>query len=170
MSCRSARMAPGASHRSPDLPQLVLLQPNIVVFRVRVMPVRKAPCAGNGRCPWQARQRGGRVSRERPSGGSVSAPGPRCASWQGLPPLPARRALPGTRTDPLNTAILGCRSTRMAGRRPAGCQPCNGSYMCLHRSDPLVKFLIPLILFIDQWLTSGQSFCTRKISLYIRLY
>ena len=61
-------------------PNLVLLQPNIVVFRVRVMPVRKAPCAGNGRCPWQARQRGGRASRERPSGWSVSAPGPRCTS------------------------------------------------------------------------------------------
>ena len=91
---------------------LVLLQPNIAVFSVRVIPVRKAPCAGNGRSPWQARQRRGRVSRERPSGWPVSTPGPRCTSCQGLRPLPARRALPGVLTGQLNTTILGCRSTR----------------------------------------------------------
>ena len=85
---------------------LVLLQHNIVVFSVRVMLVRKAPCAGNGRRPWQARQRGGRASRERPSGWPVSAPGQRCTSWQGLRPLPARRALPGTLTGQLNMTIL----------------------------------------------------------------
>ena len=59
---------------------LALRQQNMAVFSVRVLPVRKAPCAGNGRSPWQARQRRTRASRERPSGGSVSAPGPRCAS------------------------------------------------------------------------------------------
>ena len=87
-------------------PWRVLLQHNIVVFSVRVMLVRKAPCAGNGRSPWQARQRGGRASRERPSGWPVSAPGQRCTSWQGLRPLPARRALPGTLTGQLNMTIL----------------------------------------------------------------
>ena len=104
---------------------LVLLQDNIAVFSVRVMFVRKAPCAGNGRSPWQARQRGGRASRERPSGGSVSAPGRRCASWQGRRPLPARRALPGTLTDPLNTTILSGRSTS-DGFAPASLYPGRG--------------------------------------------
>ena len=78
---------------------LVLLPGDIVVFSVRVRLVGKAPCAANGWCPWQARQRRRRAARERPKGWPVSAPGRRCASWQGLRPLPARRALPGTLTD-----------------------------------------------------------------------
>ena len=86
------------------------------------MVVRKAPCAGNGLSPWPARQRGGRASRERPSGGPVSAPGPRCTSWQGHRPLPARRALPGALTDPLNMTTLSCRSTSRPNRsaKPSG--------------------------------------------------
>ena len=60
---------------------LVLLQDNIAVFSVRVMVVRKAPCAGNGRRPWPARQRGGRAARERPSGWPEGVPSPGC-NWK----------------------------------------------------------------------------------------
>jgi len=46
--------------------------------------------------PLQARQRRCGSPRQRPKGWLVSVPGRRCASWQGLRPLPARRALPAT--------------------------------------------------------------------------
>lgn len=73
---------------------LVLLQVNNYGFSVPVVFGGKAQCAGNGRSPWQALQRGSRAPRERPVGWFVSVHGHRCTSWKGLRPLPARRALP----------------------------------------------------------------------------
>ena len=123
----STILTPSEAARHPaavpaTVKRLVLLPGDIVVFSVRVMLVGKAPCAGNGRRPWPARQRGPRASRERPSGWSVSAPGQRCTSWQGHRPFPARRALPGTLTDQLNMTISPGRSTSsgslLAGKTP----------------------------------------------------
>ena len=83
----------------------VLFQSVNVMFSAFVAFHSKAPCAGNGRSPCQTRQHRCGAPRKRPSGWLVSAPGRRCVPCQGLRPLAAERALPGTLTSQLNTTF-----------------------------------------------------------------
>ena len=63
---------------------LVLFQHDNAGFSAPVVLRSKAQCAGNGLSPCQARQRGCGTPEARPTGESVSVPGQRCVSWQGL--------------------------------------------------------------------------------------